>query len=73
MLGVMAARLDMMMFGVAGMPVSGMGMVRSLFVIARLMVLGGFAMMLGRMLVMLRGFVMVLNTLMLAHISLPVR
>jgi hypothetical protein len=72
-LGVMAARLDMVMFGVAGMPVRAMGMMRRLFVIAGFMVLGGFAVMLGRVLVMFGGFVMMLHALMLAHISLPVR
>ena len=73
MLGVMAARLDMMMFGVAGMPVRGMGVMGRLFVIAGLMMLGGFAMMLCRVLVMLGGLVMMLDALVLAHISLPVR
>jgi hypothetical protein len=72
-LGVMAARLDMVMFGVAGMPVRAMGMMRRLFVIAGFMVLGGFAVMFGRVLVMFGGFVMMLDALMLAHISLPVR
>ena len=61
MLGVMAARLDVMMFGVAGMPVRGMGMVRRLLVIAGFMVLRGFAVMLGCVLVMLGGLVMMLD------------
>lgn len=73
MLGVMAARLDMMVFGVAGMPVRGMGMMRRLFVIAGFMVLGGFAVMPGRVLVMLGGLLMMLDALMRAHISLPVQ
>jgi hypothetical protein len=72
-LGVMAARLDMVMFGVAGMPVRGMGMMRRLFVIAGFMVLGGFTVMLGRVFMMLSGFLVMLHALMLAHISLPVR
>jgi hypothetical protein len=37
------------------MPMRHLGMVRGLFVIAGLVVLGGFAMMLGCMLVMFRG------------------
>jgi hypothetical protein len=73
LLGVMAARLDMMMFGVAGVPVRGMGMMRRLFVIAGFVVLGGFAVMPGRVLVMFGRLVMMLHALMVAHISLPVR
>jgi len=72
MLGMMAARLDMMVFGVAGMPVGGMGVMGRLFVIAGFMMLGSFAMMLCRVLVVLGGLVMMLDALMLAHISLPV-
>jgi hypothetical protein len=72
-LGVMAARLDMVMFGVAGMPMRAMGVMGRLLVIAGFMVLGGFAVMLGRVLVMLGGLVMMIHALMLAHISLPVR
>jgi hypothetical protein len=41
------------------MPVRHLGMVCGLFVIAGLVVLGGFAMVLGRMLVMLRGVLVV--------------
>jgi hypothetical protein len=73
LLGVMAARLDMMMFGVAGVPVRGMGMMRRLFVIAGFVVLGGFAVMPGRVLVMFGRLVMMLHALMVVHISLPVR
>jgi hypothetical protein len=73
LLGVMAACLDMMMFGVAGVPVRGMGMMRRLFVITGFVVLGGFAVMPGRVLVMFGRLVMMLHALMVAHISLPVR
>jgi len=66
MLGVMTAGLGMMLFGMAGMAVSGMGVVRGLLVIAGLVVLGGFAVMLGGVFVMLGGLVMVLD----AHVSL---
>ena len=66
MLGVVTARLDMMMFGVAGVAVGGVGVMRGLLVIAGFVVLGGFAMMLGGVFVMLGGLVMVLD----AHVSL---
>ena len=66
MFGVMAARLDMMMFGVTGMAVRGVGVMGRLLVIAGFVVLGGFAVMLGGVFVVLGGLVMVLN----AHVSL---
>jgi hypothetical protein len=70
--GVMTAGLGMMLFGVAGMTVRAVGVVRRLFVIAGFMVLGGFAVMLGSMLVMLGGLVMVmLDACVVAHISSP--
>jgi hypothetical protein len=58
MFGVVAARLVMMMLGMAGMAMRGMGMVHRL-----LMVVG---------LVMLGGLVMMLDALVSAHVSLPV-
>ena len=70
--GVMTAGLGMMFFGVAGMPVSVMGVVRGLLVIAGFMVLGGFAMMLGCLLVVFSGLVMVLDACVISHISLPI-
>ena len=72
MLGVVAARLMMMMFGMAGMAMRGMGMVSRLLMVAGLVVFGGFAVMLRRMLVMLGGLVMMFDALVLAHVSLPV-
>ena len=66
MLGVVAARLDVMMFGVAGMAVGGVGVMRGLLVIAGLVVLGGFTVMLGGVFVVLGGLVVVLD----AHVSL---
>ncbi len=66
MLGVVAARFDVMMFGVAGMAVRGVGVMRGLLVIAGFVVLGGFAVMLGGMFVVLGCLVMVLD----AHVSL---
>jgi hypothetical protein len=72
MLGVMTAGLDKMMFGVAGVAVSAVGVVRGLVVIAGLMMPGGFAVMLGSVFVMFGGLVMVLDAFMLAHAVLPV-
>jgi hypothetical protein len=70
MLGVMTAGLGMMLFGMAGMAVSGMGVVGGLLVIAGLMVLGGFAMMLGGMFVVFGSLMMVLDACVVAHILL---
>jgi hypothetical protein len=63
----------MMFLGMAGMPVSAMGVVRRLLVIAGLMVLGGFAVVLRGLLVVFGGLVMVLDACVVSHISLPVR
>jgi len=67
--GVVPACLGMMVFGVAGVAVRGMGMMRRLLVITGLVVFRRFTMMLGRVLVMLSGFLMVLNALVRAHVS----
>jgi hypothetical protein len=72
MLGVMPAGLDMMMFGMAGMTVGAVGVVRRLLVIAGLMMLGGFAMVLRGVLVMFGGLVMmVLDACVFAHVCSP--
>jgi hypothetical protein len=71
MLGVMAARLGMVFFGVAGVAMRAVGVMRGLLVIAGFVVLGGFAVMLGGVLVMFGGLVMVVDGV-LAHCSLPV-
>lgn len=70
--GVMPARLDVMMLGVAGMAVGGVRVMRRLLVIAGLVMLGGFAMMLCCMLMVLGRLVVMLHALMFAHVSLPV-
>ena len=70
--GVVTARLGVVMFGVAGMTVRGVGVVRRLFVIAGFVMLGGFAMVLGGMLVMLGGLVMMIDVAVFAHGALPV-
>jgi hypothetical protein len=71
MLGVMAACLDVMMFGMAGMTVGAVGVVRRLLVIAGLMMLGGFTMVLGCVLVMFGSLVMVLDACVVAHVFSP--
>jgi hypothetical protein len=71
MLGVMTACLDMVMFGMAGMTVGAVGVVRCLFVIAGLMMLGGFTMVLGCVLVMFGSLVMVLDACVVAHVFSP--
>ncbi len=72
MRGVVTARLDMMMFGVAGMTVSGVGVMRRLFVIAGFMMLGGLAVMASGMLVMFGGLVVMLDVGVFTHVALPV-
>ena len=71
MLGVMTAGLDMMMFGMAGMTVGAVSVVRRLLVIAGLMMLGGFTMVLGCVLVMFGSLVMVLDACVVAHVFSP--
>ena len=68
----MTARLDVVMFSVAGMTVGGVGVVRRLVVIAGLMMLGSFAMVLGCVLVMFGSLVMMVDACVVAHVSLPV-
>jgi hypothetical protein len=72
MLGVMTAGFGVVFFGMAGMAMGGMGVVRGLFVIAGFMMLGGFAVMLRCVLVMFGGLVMMLDACVVAHDSLPV-
>ena len=69
--GVMTARLDVVMFSVAGMTVGGVGVVRRLFVIAGFVVLGGFTVVLGSMLVMFGGLGVMLDVGVVTHRALP--
>lgn len=69
-LGVMTARLGVMFFGVAGMAVGAVSVVRRLFVIAGFVVFGGFTMMLGGMLVMFGGLVVMFDGV-FAHVCAP--
>ena len=71
MLGVMTAGLGMMLFGVAGMTVSAVGVVRRLFVIAGFVVFGGFTVVLGSMLVMFGGLGVMLDVGVVTHRALP--
>jgi hypothetical protein len=73
MLSVMTAGLGMMFLGVAGVAMRAVGVMGGLFVIAGFMMLGGFAMMLCRLLVVFGGLVMVLDACVVGHVSLPVR
>jgi hypothetical protein len=72
MLGVMTAGFGVMLFGMAGMAVSGVGVMPRLLVIAGFMMLGSFAMMLCRVLVMFGSLVMVIDACVVAHGALPV-
>jgi hypothetical protein len=69
--GVVTARLGVVMLGVAGMTVRGVGVVRRLLVIAGFVMLGGFAVMLRSVLVMLGGLLMMLDVGVFAHAALP--
>jgi hypothetical protein len=59
-----------MLDGVQMVAVRDLGVMRSLFMIAGLVMFGGFAMMLGRILMMLRGMFVVLVNLVIVHGSL---
>jgi hypothetical protein len=72
MLGVVAASFGVMLFGMTGVAVGGVGVMRGLFVIAGVVMLGGFAVMLRRVLVVFGGLVMVLDACVVAHGALPV-
>jgi hypothetical protein len=71
--GVVTARLDLMVFGVAGVTVSGVGVMRCLLMIAGFMMSGGLAVMAGGMFVMFGGLVMMLDMGVFTHGALPVR
>ncbi len=73
MLGVMLAGLVRVMFGVGGMAVRRMGVVRGLFVGVRTVMLRGLTMMLSGVLVMLRGGGVMLDDLVFRHDALRAR
>ena len=62
-LSVVPARLGMVMFGMTGVSVGDVGVMRRLLVITGLVVVRRFTMVLGRLLVMLSGFLMVFGSL----------
>jgi hypothetical protein len=70
MLGVMLARLAGVMGGVRRMTVRRMSVMRGLLVCVRFVMLGGFAMVLGRVLMMLGRSVVVLDDLVFGHDAL---
>ncbi|HXX03694.1 MAG TPA: hypothetical protein VEJ37_05115 [Xanthobacteraceae bacterium] len=69
--GVQFRRLLVMLGGMQGMAMRNLGVMRGRFVISRLVMFGGFAMMLGRMPVMLRGVLVMFVNLVFAHRRLP--
>jgi hypothetical protein len=71
MLGVVTARLGVMLLGMAGMAMRTVGVVGGLLMVTGLMVLGGLAMMLGGMFMMFGGLVVMVDGV-LAHVVLPV-
>ena len=69
--GVMTACLGMMFFGMAGVAMRAVGVMRRFLVIAGFMVFGGFAVMFCRVFVVLGGLVMVLDACVVAHVFAP--
>jgi hypothetical protein len=61
LIGVMFGGLGGVMVRMQRMAVGRVGMMRTLFVVTVLMVFGGSAVMLGRVFMVLRGFVMMIN------------
>ncbi len=68
----MPARLGVVVLGMAGMAMGAVRVVRRLLVIALFVMLGGFAVVPRRVLVMLSCLVMMLNACVVAHDDLPV-
>lgn len=70
LLGVMLAGLAGMVCGMRGVAVGRMGVMARLFVMVRLMMLGGLAMMPGSVLVVLGRGAMMLDDLVFGHVIL---
>ena len=70
-LGVVPACLVLMMFGMAGMAMGAVGVMRRLVVIAGFVMLGGFAVMLRGLLVMFGSLLMMFYALVVAHVFSP--
>lgn len=71
-LGVKPARLGVVVLGMAGVTMGAVRVMRRLVVIAGFVVLGGFAVMTRRVLVVLSCLVMMVNACVVAHEDLPV-
>jgi hypothetical protein len=71
MFGMMTAGFHVVMFGMAGMAMSTVGMVRRFFVIAGFVMFGGFTVMFCRVLVMFSGLMVMLDACMVAHVRSP--
>jgi hypothetical protein len=71
MLGVMPARVLAMFARVAGMAGGSAGVVACLFMIAVLVVVGGFAMMMRRLIMMIGRVAMMFGAFMLKHFVSP--
>jgi len=71
-LGVMPARFGVVMLGMAGVTMGAVSVMCRLLVVASGMVLGGFAVMMRRVLVMLGCLVVMFNACVVAHDDLPV-
>jgi hypothetical protein len=69
--GVVPACLVVMMFGMAGVAMGAVGVVRRLLVIAGFMMPGGFAVMFRGLLVMFGSLLMVFYALVIAHVFSP--
>ena len=68
----MPAGLGLVMLGMAGVTMGAVRVMRRLVVITGFVVLGGFAVMTRRVLVVLSRLVMMLNACVVAHEDLPV-
>jgi hypothetical protein len=73
MLGVLLGRVLVMLGRVQRMAMRDLGMVRGLLVIAGLVAFCRLAVMLGRMLVMIRSVLVMFVNLVIAHRCLPAR
>jgi hypothetical protein len=71
LLRVLFRRVFVVLGGVQGMPMGHLGVVRGLFVIAPLVVFGGLAMVLCRVLMVVRSFLVVFMDVMTGHCALP--
>jgi hypothetical protein len=61
LIGMVFGSLGSVVIGVQRVPVGRVGMMRCLFVVAILMMLGGGAVVPGRVVMVLRGFVMMID------------